>query len=106
MARMAEWQVVARGEDVVEGLPLLVTVNDVEVCLLRVGAQVYAIDNLCTHAEASLSDGTQCGTILECPRHGGRFNIVTGDAVHYPAFAPVRTYPVRVEDDAVSVLVD
>jgi 3-phenylpropionate/trans-cinnamate dioxygenase ferredoxin subunit len=106
LARGTEWQVAARVDEVLEGLPISTLVGDVEVCLLRVGDRFYAIDNLCTHAEASLADGTQYGVILECPRHGGRFNIETGEAVHYPAFAPVRTYPVRVDGDRLLVRVD
>jgi len=103
---MAAWQAVAAVDEVQEGLPLLVTANGVDICLLRAGDAFYAIDNLCTHAEASLSEGTQDGKILECPRHGGRFNIETGAAVHYPAFAPVRTYPVRRDGDTLWVQVD
>ncbi|MGC8488636.1 MAG: non-heme iron oxygenase ferredoxin subunit [Clostridia bacterium] len=103
---MAAWQAVARAEEVLEGLPIQVLVNGAEICLLRAGDDFFAIDNLCTHAEASLSEGAQDGRVLECPRHGGRFDIETGAAVHYPAFAPVRTYPVRREGDTLLIQVD
>ncbi len=106
MAKMTSWQSVARVDEVQEGLPIEVTVSGIGICLLRAGDEFFAIDNLCTHAEASLCEGAQEGRILECPRHGGRFNIETGAAVHYPAFAPVRTYPVRREEDTLWVQVD
>lgn len=100
---MAVWVQAARTDEVREGLPVAVTLEGAEICLLRHGDRFYAIDNLCTHAEASLAEGEQHGLIIECPRHGGQFNIETGEAVHYPAFAPVATYPVKIEGDTIFV---
>lgn len=85
-------------QDVVEGRPVLVVVGDTEVAVFRVGEEFFAIDDLCSHAEASLVEGDQYEYIIECPRHGGRFDIRTGKAKHFPAFSPVRTFPVKVED--------
>lgn len=93
-------------DEVSEGRPALVVVGDVEVAVFRVGKEVYAIDDLCSHAEASLSEGDQHGHIVECPRHGGRFDIRTGKAKHFPAFSPVRTFPVKVEDGGILVDVE
>ncbi|MCL5116564.1 MAG: non-heme iron oxygenase ferredoxin subunit [Firmicutes bacterium] len=92
--------------EVSEGHPVLVVVGDVEVALFRVQDEFYAIDDLCSHAEASLSEGDQYGHIIECPRHGGRFDIRTGKAKHFPAFSPVRTFSVKVEDGGVFVDVE
>jgi nitrite reductase/ring-hydroxylating ferredoxin subunit len=103
---MAEWYPAAKTGEVVEGLPLLVSLNGLDICLLRHADRFYAIDDVCSHAEASLSEGEQHGAVIECPRHGGRFDIRTGQAVHYPAFAPVATYPVKVEDDTIWIAVD
>jgi nitrite reductase/ring-hydroxylating ferredoxin subunit len=103
---MAEWYPVARTGEVVEGLPVLVSVNGRDICLLRYRDGFYAISDICTHAEASLSEGEQRGPIIECPRHGGQFDITTGAAVHYPAFEPVETFPVKVDGDTIQVQVE
>jgi nitrite reductase/ring-hydroxylating ferredoxin subunit len=103
---MATWQSAVPAGEVVEGLPVLVTINGIDICVLHHGDRYYAIDDLCTHAEASLSEGEQRGRILECPRHGGQFDIHTGEAVHYPAFAPVTTYPVKVDHGMIYIEVE
>ena len=71
------------------------------VALFRIEDSVYAIGDLCSHAEASLSEGEVDDTEVECPRHGALFDITTGDAQTLPATKPVPTYGVRVEDDVV-----
>jgi 3-phenylpropionate/trans-cinnamate dioxygenase ferredoxin subunit len=59
--------------------------------------QFYATDGLCSHERAHLADGLVMGEIIECPKHNGRFNYLTGEAKRVPARVPLRTYPVRVE---------
>jgi 3-phenylpropionate/trans-cinnamate dioxygenase ferredoxin subunit len=66
----------------------------------------YAIDDTCTHAEVSLSEGDIDGCEIECWAHGSRFDLRTGAPHELPAMTPVRTYPIRVEGDAVLVDVD
>jgi nitrite reductase/ring-hydroxylating ferredoxin subunit len=73
------------------------------VALFRVGDQFYATDDICTHAEASLSDGYVDGDVVECPFHSARFCIRTGKALSLPASEPLKTYPVKIEDGAVCV---
>jgi 3-phenylpropionate/trans-cinnamate dioxygenase ferredoxin subunit len=66
-----------------------------------------AIDDLCTHDEASLADGgvfVQDGKcIVECPWHGAHFDLNTGTALTLPAVKPVKIYPVRIEGDMIEV---
>lgn len=90
--------------ELIEGRPALVVLGDDEIAVFRVGDEIFAIDDICSHAEASLSEGDQHGYTVECPRHGGRFDIRTGKATHFPAFSPVRTFSVKVEGN--DVLVD
>lgn len=92
--------------DVAEGRPALAVVGDTEVAVFRVGDEIFAIDDLCSHAAASLSEGDQYEYIIECPRHGGRFDIRTGKARHFPAFSPVRTFPAKIEEGGVFVDVE
>lgn len=64
----------------------------------------YAIDDLCSHGQVSLSEGEVEGCHIECWAHGGRFDVRTGQASQLPAMSPVATYPVSV--DGTQVLVD
>ena len=62
-----------------------------------------AIDNVCTHDGGVLGDGELDGDAVECPRHGGRFDLFTGRVLALPPVRPVRAYPARVEDGTVVV---
>ena len=66
----------------------------------------FASDGLCTHEQADLTEGLVTGTIIECPKHNGRFDFVTGKAKRRPACIDLKIYPVRVENDVVLVLID
>ncbi|HWC30577.1 MAG TPA: Rieske 2Fe-2S domain-containing protein, partial [Dehalococcoidia bacterium] len=66
----------------------------------------FAVDNLCTHDNGPLGEGTLWNGTIECPRHGARFDVKTGAVKALPAVRPVRTYPVRLDGDEVSVDVD
>lgn len=77
------------------------------IALFRTEGGLMAIDDTCTHDEASLAEGTllhengRC--VVECPWHGAHFDIRTGTAVSFPAVTPVQTYPVREADGAIEV---
>jgi len=66
----------------------------------------FATDGLCTHEQADLTGGLVMGTIIECPKHNGRFDFVTGKAKRVPARIDLKTYRVRVENGTVFVLID
>jgi 3-phenylpropionate/trans-cinnamate dioxygenase ferredoxin component len=63
----------------------------------------YALNDVCTHEEFSLSDGELWGLDVECPQHGSRFNLQTGKVTGLPAVIPAKTYPVRIEGSDVYV---
>ncbi|HEY2186368.1 MAG TPA: bifunctional 3-phenylpropionate/cinnamic acid dioxygenase ferredoxin subunit [Xanthobacteraceae bacterium] len=94
---------VASISEIPEGDALHVKLEQWEIAVFNVGGEFYAIDDVCTHAFASLSEGFVEGDVIECPLHGGRFEIKTGKAVAAPCTDDVRTYPVRREDDSVLV---
>ena len=94
---MAEWVRVTTVDQLHEGEPLLVTIEGEDVALFRVGSEVFALDDLCSHAAASLSEGEQRRYCITCPQHGGQFDIRSGRAIHFPAVSPVRSYPTRTE---------
>lgn len=62
-----------------------------------------AIDNVCTHDGGVLGEGELDDNAVECPRHGGRFDLFTGRVLALPPVRPVSSYPVRVDDGAVVV---
>src|SRR5271170_41779 len=64
----------------------------------------FVIDDTCTHALASLSEGIlEDGTTIFCPLHGGAFDVTTGEAIGFPCVDPVKAYSVDVEGDDVSI---
>ncbi len=65
--------------------------------------ELYAVDDTCSHANVSLSEGELEGHTLECWLHGSRFDIRTGEPSGPPATVPISVYPVKVEDDEVYV---
>ena len=74
------------------------------VCLAHAeDGHFYALNDVCTHEEFSLSDGELWGMDVECPQHGSRFNLTTGKVTGLPAVIAARTYPVRVEGSDVFV---
>ena len=64
---------------------------------------IYAIDNVCSHDEGPLGDGTLHGDRVECPRHGALFDVRSGAAKTLPAVRGVRSYPARIVDGQVEV---
>lgn len=77
--------------------------TDVVVFALREG--YYALEDCCSHEDATLSDGEVSGNEICCLRHGARFDIRTGEALTAPAYEAVPTFAVRVADGVVQVAV-
>ena len=73
------------------------------LALFRRGSDVFALDDRCSHAEASLAEGELLGDTVECPRHGATFDLRTGAALSLPATLPVLAYRVEVEGGEVFV---
>jgi 3-phenylpropionate/trans-cinnamate dioxygenase ferredoxin component len=74
--------------------------------IYRAGGNVYATDGLCTHEQIHLSDGLVMDHVIECPMHNGRFDIRNGRALGAPACVDLKTYPAKVEGDAIFIQVD
>ena len=96
---------VCRLDDVAPGTARRFEVGGVPVALVRIGDDVYAIGDTCSHANVSLSDGeVWCDEKqLECPKHGSAFSLVTGVPNTLPATQPVPVFAVRVVDGDVHV---
>jgi nitrite reductase/ring-hydroxylating ferredoxin subunit len=99
------FQTVARAGDVGPGEMKYVEAgkHDDPIVLINFEGDFYALTDICTHEEASLSDGEIIGDEIECPLHGGAFEIRTGAPASFPVVVPVETFAVRVVDDEVQV---
>ena len=94
---------VAKVGDIPVGQVQPVSVNGKSLLICHTEGGFYAIDDACTHDDGPLADGWLEGTAIECPRHGARFDVTTGQVLCLPAAVGINTYPVRVEGDAVKV---
>ena len=94
----------ARFSRLEEGRPVRVDVDGVPVCLVRLGDEVKAIHDTCSHQQWSLADGGSVwGNGVECSLHGSTFDLDDGRPSSLPAMQPVPTFAVTVADDAVTV---
>jgi 3-phenylpropionate/trans-cinnamate dioxygenase ferredoxin component len=95
---------VCKVDDLEAGTVAKAEVDGVVVAIVRDGdGDYHALDDRCTHADVSLSEGEVDGCTLECWLHGSRFDVRTGQPSGPPATVPVAIYPVQVDDDDVFV---
>ncbi len=94
---------VGKLQDVPPGSAKVYEVNGRAVAVCNVDGDLYAIDDVCTHDEGSLDQGTLEGFDIECPRHGARFDVRSGEVTALPAVLPVDTFKVRVQGDDVEI---
>ena len=85
-----------------------VEIGGVPVAVVRIDDEVYAIGDVCSHANVSLSEGEVWAEEreLECPKHGSTFDLETGEPVTLPATQPVPVYDVAVTDGTVTITVE
>ncbi len=86
-----------------QGKPVKVEKDGKTICVARVGDEVFAIDDTCSHSDASLSEGDVTDFKIECWLHGAEFDLRTGEALTPPAVAPLHIYGVHVDGDSVTV---
>ena len=89
--------------DVPAGTVMVYEVGDREIAVCNADGTLYAIDNVCTHDEGSLDQGELIGHEVECPRHGARFDVRSGEVTEAPAVLPIDTFSVRVIGDDIEI---
>lgn len=99
------WHRVGTVDDVSEDAPLAARAGGVEIGVFLVDGDLHAIENVCPHAFALLTDGYVEGDEIECPLHQAVFRIPTGECLREPADRDLTTFPVKVEDGAILVRV-
>jgi 3-phenylpropionate/trans-cinnamate dioxygenase ferredoxin subunit len=92
-------------DDVPTDEALAVTIGEYDVAVARNGDEVFALQDLCSHAAVALSEGDVADCTVECWLHGSRFDLRTGKPTGLPATEPVATFPVEVRDDEGSATV-
>jgi 3-phenylpropionate/trans-cinnamate dioxygenase ferredoxin subunit len=94
---------VAKRSEIPVGTTKRVVVDDVEVLLCNVDGTLYAVEDVCTHDGGPLDQSRLEGSVVECPRHGARFDVTSGTVLALPAVIPLPTYPVRIDGEDVFV---
>jgi len=103
VSETGNWVTVASRAGIAEGEITGVSVGETQIALYNLDGEIYATDNVCTHAFALLSDGWLDGDVVECPLHAGRFEVKTGKGLGPPIPCDIKTFPVRVVGDDVQV---
>jgi 3-phenylpropionate/trans-cinnamate dioxygenase ferredoxin subunit len=100
---MSDFHRIAAVSDLPDPGKQIFEVEDRVVVLFHVGDQFFCLDDVCTHDEGPLGEGTLCDYAIACPRHGAKFDIRTGAALTMPATEPTVAHEVKVEGGAVYV---
>lgn len=99
----ATWVKLAKAAEVPEGQVRVFPAGEQRVAVCHTKDGFFALQDLCTHDDGPLGEGTVVDGQVECPRHGARFDAKTGAATRMPAIVPVKTYPVKAENGDILV---
>jgi len=99
---------VCKSEDLPEGEMRLIEAEGLKIGVFNVGGELLAIEDRCSHDDGPLAEGTfdAAACTVECPRHGSLFDLRSGRPKTLPAYMPVETFEVRVEDGEIKLEVD
>lgn len=100
-----KWVAAATLDQLPPGSVVGVELDGLDLALSNVNGTIHCTDNMCTHAYALLSDGWLEGSVLECPLHGGKFDVVTGKALCAPLTQDLVVYQTRTTEGQIEVLI-
>lgn len=103
-AAVGKFVPVARLADLADPGRMLVEIDERLIVLFRVGNEVFALDDVCTHDGGILSDGELTGHAIACARHGAKFDIRDGRVLCMPATKPTVSHEVKIEAGQIWVL--
>jgi 3-phenylpropionate/trans-cinnamate dioxygenase ferredoxin subunit len=98
-----EYVTVGKTSDIAPGTVRVFVVYGYDVAVANVDGQFYAFADVCTHDDGPVAEGELDGCVIECPRHGARFDITTGQVLSMPAVVPLPVYALKVEGDEIKV---
>ena len=90
-------------EDLESGERIFIDVDDVPVVIFKIGKDVYAINDRCSHDDGPLGEGELDGFEVICPRHGARFDVRNGKVLSLPAVEDIQHYPIRILDGQIEI---
>lgn len=92
--------------DLAPGKPVKIQVGDKEACVVRIESEVFAVSDMCSHSEASLSEGEVTDHKIECWLHGAEFDLRTGAALTPPATDSLEVFSVTLDGNNVTISED
>lgn len=98
---MPDWLRVCEESELQPGGMKVVPAEDTDIAVFNCEGDYYAIEDVCTHDGGQLTGGFIEGCEIECPRHGARFDVRTGEALTAPAYEPTSKFPVKLENGVV-----
>jgi 3-phenylpropionate/trans-cinnamate dioxygenase ferredoxin component len=106
MEKTMSFVTVAKVGELKKGQVRTFAVNGHHIALCNVEGTYFATQDLCTHDGGPLGEGEMIDYEIECPRHGGRFDVRSGEVTALPPMFPIKTFPVRLEGDEIQVALD
>ena len=103
LKRVSSWIDVVTEDELSPGDVHVVDLGGIEVAVFNVAGQYFAIEDVCTHDGSEISTGCLYDHVIECPRHGARFDVRTGEVLEPPAYESVQTFKVRIENGMIQV---
>lgn len=94
---------IAPTSELPSGERLFIEIEGKSIVIFNIAGQYFAIADICTHDDGPLGDGDLEGFNIVCPRHGGEFDVRTGQAVQMPAVVDIPAYPVKIADGMVQI---
>ena len=98
---MSAWVRVCAQSELLPGEFQVAYDGDTAIAVFNIDGELYAIEDVCTHDGGELAGGPLEGFVVECPRHGAKFDVRSGEALCAPAYAPTEVFPVKHEDGAI-----
>jgi len=98
---VSDWVRVCTTAELLPGESTVAWDGDTPILVVNLEGEFYALEDRCSHEDFELSAGNIDGGQIECTLHGARFDLRSGEALCAPAYAPVRKFPVKVEDGVV-----
>ena len=99
----SQWIDIGGSDSVQETAPFSAEVDGIPIVVVRCGTELYAVEDRCTHDGEPLEGAEVEECQIICPRHGAHFCARTGEALTPPAYEPLRTYNVRIENGRILV---
>ena len=95
---------IGKTSDIAPGTVRVFDVDGQAVAVANVDGQFYAFADVCTHDNGPVAEGELDGCVIECPRHGARFDITTGAVLSMPAVVDLPVYDLTVEGDDIRLI--